>query len=85
MVDHSDHPFRMLTRKYNAGLCFTPMLNAKLVVNDKVYREKMFFSSAEDRPLVLQLAGHDPETVYKAAMFFVDKVDIVDLNLGCPQ
>ena len=35
MVDHSDLPFRMLTRKYNTGLCFTPMVNAKLVVNDK--------------------------------------------------
>lgn len=35
MVDHSDLPFRMLTRKYNTGLCFTPMVNSKLVVNDK--------------------------------------------------
>jgi len=34
MVDHSDHPFRMLTRKYKTGLCFTPMLNAWLVVHD---------------------------------------------------
>lgn len=38
MVDHSDLPFRMLTRKYNAGLCFTPMVNSKLVVNDISYR-----------------------------------------------
>lgn len=45
MVDHSDHPFRMLCWKYGVGLCFTPMLNAKLVVQDEVYRNKMFFSS----------------------------------------
>lgn len=38
MVDHSDHPFRMLVRKYHTGLCFTPMLNSKLVVNDIKYR-----------------------------------------------
>lgn len=44
----------------------------------------MFYSSENDWPLVLQLAGHDPEMVYKAAMFFIDKVDIIDLNLGCP-
>ena len=53
MVDHSDHPFRMLTRKYKVGLCFTPMLNSKLVVNDHKYRERMFFTSEFDRPLVL--------------------------------
>ena len=64
MVDHSDHPFRMLVRKYNVGLCFTPMLNSKLVVNDPKYRERMFYSSEGDRPLVLQLAGPDPEVVY---------------------
>ncbi len=34
MVDHSDHPFRMLCWKYNTGLCFTPMVNAKLALND---------------------------------------------------
>ncbi len=84
MVDHSDHPFRMLCRDFNVGLCFTPMLNAKMVVNDESYRQRMFHTSEYDRPLVLQLAGHDPEVVYQAAMYFIDKVDIVDLNLGCP-
>lgn len=38
MVDHSDHPFRMLCRHYGVGLCFTPMLNAKMVVTDEHYR-----------------------------------------------
>ena len=85
MVNHSEHPFRMLTRKYGAGLCFTPMLNSKLVVNDKKYQKKMFFTSEEDHPLVLQLAGYDPEMVLRAAKIYEDKVDIVDLNLGCPQ
>lgn len=37
MVDHSDLPFRMLVRKYKAGMCFTPMVNSKLVVKDKKY------------------------------------------------
>ncbi len=45
MVDHSDHPFRMLCRKYGAGLCFTPMVNAKLAINDKNYFNRIFYSS----------------------------------------
>ena len=85
MVNHSDHPFRMLTRKYKAGLCFTPMLNSKLVITDKKYKKKMFHTSPKDRPLVLQLAGHDPETVLKAAELYENQIDIIDLNLGCPQ
>ncbi len=60
MVEHSDHPFWMLCRRYNTGLCFTPMVNAKLAVNDDNYFNRIFYTSKEDRPLVLQLAGHDP-------------------------
>lgn len=87
MVDHSDHPFRMLCRKYGAGLCFTPMVNAKLALYDNSYFNRIFHSSQMDRPLVLQLAGPDPQTVFDCAMKFIQKypIDIVDLNLGCPQ
>ena len=28
MVDQSELPFRMLTRKYNTNLCFTPMVHS---------------------------------------------------------
>ena len=32
MVDHSHCGFRMLCRKYNTQLCYTPMLNSKMMV-----------------------------------------------------
>jgi len=72
MVHHSDLPFRMLCRKYKAGLCFTPMLNSKVIIKDEAYAKKYFKTHTLDRPLVLQLAGHDPEVVLQAALRFKD-------------
>jgi tRNA-dihydrouridine synthase len=45
--------------------------------------------NAATGPIVVQLAGHDVETVTKAALLVLEKSDGqvagVDLNLGCPQ
>lgn len=38
-----------------------------------------------DRPLLLQLAGHDPPVLAAAAALAAPHCDGVDLNLGCPQ
>lgn len=39
----------------------------------------------EDRPLITQFCGNDPDTVVRAARHIEQKCDAVDLNLGCPQ
>jgi len=85
MVDHSDLPFRMLTRKYGAGLCFTPMLHSRLFVEDEKYRQKMFFTHPNDKPLVVQIAGCDPDIMLKAVKLLEPYADIIDINFGCPQ
>lgn len=78
MVDHSDYPFRMLTRKYGAGLCFTPMLHSRLLVQDPKYFKKMFVvGENEDRPLVVQLCGHDKDILLEAVLKIKDKCDII--------
>jgi tRNA-dihydrouridine synthase 1 len=83
MVDHSDFPFRMLTRKYGAGLCFTPMLHSRLLVQDEKYFKRMFVvGKEEDRPLVVQLCGHDKHILLQAVNKIKDQCDIIGIEFG---
>lgn len=85
MVDHSDLAYRMLTRRYGATLVYTQMFNSGSFVLGKEYRAQNFLTCIGDRPLVVQFAGHDPQTLLQAALMVQDKCDAVDINLGCPQ
>ena len=82
MVEHSDLAYRQLTRKYGADIAYTQMFNANIFSNGS---EHMFQTCADDRPLIVQFAGHDPSTLLSAALKVQDKCDAVDINLGCPQ
>lgn len=86
MVDQSELPFRLLARRYGAQLCYTPMVNAGQFIRSSTYRQEIMESMpAEDRPLIVQFAGHEPATLLQAARYVEHMCDAVDLNLGCPQ
>jgi tRNA-dihydrouridine synthase 1 len=89
MVDQSDLPFRLQCRRYGSNLCYTPMIHSKLFVTSENYRAKFWMALGEmpkeDRPLIAQFCGSDPEMVLKAASYIKDHVDGIDLNCGCPQ
>ncbi|XP_065874818.1 uncharacterized protein [Euphorbia lathyris] len=84
MVDSSELPFRMLCRNYGAQAAYTPMLDSHLFANDHNYRTHEFSTSKEDRPLLVQFCGNDPDTLLKAAQMVEPFCDYVDINLGCP-
>ena len=88
MVDASDLPYRLLTRRYNTNLCFTPMIHARMFIEKEGYRRKFWRHCGmpkEDRPLIAQFCGHDKEVLYQAMKVVEDHVDGVDINCGCPQ
>jgi tRNA-dihydrouridine synthase 1 len=85
MVDQSEWAWRILSNRYGAHLSYTPMISARAFVESEKYRRENFSTGAYDRPLIAQFAGHNPQTLLTAAKMIQEKVDAVDINLGCPQ
>ena len=75
----------MLSRKYGAELCYTPMMHAGIFSRDPTYRTENFSTCAQDRPLIVQFCTDDPDLFVSAGKLVENDCDAVDLNLGCPQ
>lgn len=58
MVDASEQAWRILSRRYGAQTCYTPMFHAKLFSDEKnghKYRADQWSTDKEDRPVVVQV------------------------------
>jgi tRNA-dihydrouridine synthase 1 len=72
MVNQSDLPFRLLTRKHGATMAYTQMLLPEKLLNEQEYLEyhirDLTIASADplNGPVVVQLCGNDPEIIVQA-------------------
>ena len=85
MAGVTDLPFRLLCRRFGAGLTVTEMISAKAVTYHNRNTEVLMKTDPADRPVSLQLFGSDPDIMAEAARMLEDRpFDIFDINMGCP-
>lgn len=85
MAGVSDLAFRILCHRQGAGLVCTEMVSAKAIYYKNRGTAELMESVPEERPLMLQLFGSDPELMAAmAAQVEEGPWDIIDVNMGCP-
>ncbi|MCM1306070.1 MAG: tRNA-dihydrouridine synthase family protein [Bacteroides sp.] len=79
----SDAGFRHLCARFGAGLTYTELVSAKGLAYGNKGTEELLASL--DSPCAVQLFGHEPEFMYRAAKDErLKKFDVIDINAGCP-
>ncbi len=82
--------FRILCKERGAGLVYSQMIDAKHMaykIDNIGIVDYLNFLNLKDieRPTVVQFVGNKPENIIKCAKAIEDKVDIIDINFGCPE
>jgi tRNA-dihydrouridine synthase B len=85
MAGVTDRPFRILCRRFGAGLAASEMLTADVRLWDTPKSRRRMDHEGEPTPRVVQIAGFDPVMMAEAARRNVDAgAQIIDINMGCP-
>lgn len=85
MAGVTDVCYRVMCKKYGAGLTYTEMVSVKGLYYKSKNTEKLLVIDPCEKPCAVQLFGHEPEifeSVIKSGV--LDKFDIIDINMGCP-
>ena len=84
MAGISNMAFRLVAKERGAGLVCTEMVSADGVVRGNSRTLDLTAASPAERPIAIQLFGHDGDVMACAAQKVEASVDIIDLNFGCP-
>ena len=85
MAGVTDRPFRILCRRFGAGLAASEMITSDQRLWHTTKSRQRMNHEGEPEPRVVQLAGNDPQQLADAARANVDLgAQIIDINMGCP-
>ena len=85
MAGVTDRPFRILCRRFGAGLAASEMISSDARLWNTSKSRLRMNHEGEPEPRVVQLAGADPQALAAAARANVELgAQIIDLNMGCP-
>ncbi len=85
MAGVTDRPFRQLCKKLGAGLAVSEMVTSNSLLYGSAKTRRRADHCGETEPIVVQIAGADPEMLAAAARYNVERgAQIIDINMGCP-
>lgn len=86
MAGVSNSPFRILSRRYGAGLVYAEMVSDKGLIYENQKTKDLLFMTDFEKPMAQQIFGADLDTMVKAAIYIDQRsnCDIIDINMGCP-
>ncbi|MBI9035702.1 MAG: tRNA dihydrouridine synthase DusB [Bacteroidales bacterium] len=85
MEDITDPPFRRICKDFGAALMYTEFISSEGLIRDADKSLKKLDYDESERPVGIQIFGHDIDSMRKAAeMATHAKPDLIDINFGCP-
>ena len=78
-------PFRRMVKECGCSLVCSEMVSAKGLLYDSTKTYQLLDTIREERPLLVQIFGADPEAMAQAARVIQARggADILDINFGC--
>jgi nifR3 family TIM-barrel protein len=87
LAGYCDLAFRLAIRPLGGvGLAYTDLISPRGLLSQKGKSMELIDTAPADRPLAVQLYGHEPELMADAARWCADHLELVaiDINMGCP-
>lgn len=85
MAGVTDRPFRALCRRLGASFAATEMVSADQRLWDTAKSRHRLDHAGEGDPVIVQIAGGEPDMMVAAARANADLgAQVIDINMGCP-
>lgn len=85
MEDVSDPPFRYVCKLFGADMMYTEFISSEGLIRDADKSVKKLDFEEFERPIGIQIFGHDIDSMVKAAQYAERaNPDLIDINYGCP-
>ena len=85
MEDVTDISFRLMCKRFGAGMVYTEFVSADALIRSVNKTQQKLNVSEEERPVAIQIYGRDVATMVEAAKICeTARPDILDINFGCP-
>lgn len=85
MEDITNPSFRVICKQMGADVVYTEFISSEGLIRDAVKSTRKLLFSEEERPIGIQIFGHNEDSMRRAAEVATEaRPDLIDINFGCP-